>query len=238
MNIAIIGYGKMGKEIEAIINNSKHKVCAIIDSQKDWEENINKLKEVDVAIEFSQPDVVINNIKKCFELNIPIVVGTTGWDQQHEEIKSLCLKNNQAMVWGSNFSIGVNMFFALNKKMAEMNAKLPSYLAEIEETHHITKLDAPSGTALQLANTLIETTEKNKTEGVEQSINVENLKIEAKRISNTPGTHIVKFTSDNDTIELKHIALNRKDFAKGAIYAAEWIVGKKGFFSNFDVFNF
>lgn len=236
MNIAIIGYGKMGKEIEKLIEKSNHTLVSIIDSEEEWEEYEDELEKADVAIEFSTPSSVVTNIQKCFDRNLPVVVGTTGWNDAREELKNLCLEKNQSLVWGANFSVGVNMFFAVNKKLAEMMANYPEFEVDIEEVHHTAKLDSPSGTALFLAHDIVKmaSSKLGETESPSMSTPV----ISSKRISNTPGTHIVSYQSDNETIEIKHVALNRKNFAQGALIAAEWIVGKKGFYSVKDVYDF
>ncbi|MDD2412427.1 MAG: 4-hydroxy-tetrahydrodipicolinate reductase [Bacteroidales bacterium] len=236
MNIAIIGYGKMGKEIEKLIEKSNHTLVSIIDSEEEWEEYEDELEKADVAIEFSTPSSVVSNIQKCFDRNLPVVVGTTGWNDAREELKNLCLEKNQSLVWGANFSVGVNMFFAVNKKLAEMMASYPEFEVDIEEVHHTAKLDSPSGTALFLANDIVKTVSSKL--GETESPSMSTPVISSKRISNTPGTHIVSYQSDNETIEIKHMALNRKNFAQGALLAAEWIVAKKGFYSVKDVYDF
>lgn len=228
----------MGKEIEKLINKSNHKVCSIIDSEDEWDENSDELEKADVAIEFSTPETVISNIKHCFDLNIPIIVGTTGWNDKLNEIQELCLSKNQSMVWGANYSIGVNIFFALNKRLAELTSNFPEYDVEIEETHHTSKLDSPSGTAIELANAILSVS-KHKDIWVNESDTKSNsLSILSHRISNTPGTHVVSYNSSNESIEIKHVAFNRKSFAKGALMAAEWIINKKGCFSISNVFQF
>lgn len=239
MKIALIGYGKMGKELEKLIlKKSNHSVCSIIDSEEEWEENADEIEKADVAIEFSTPETVISNIMHCFSHNLPIVVGTTGWIDKIDEIKAQCESKNQSLVWGANYSIGVNIFFAVNKKLAELTTDFPEYDVEIEETHHTSKLDSPSGTAIQLANDIIDIS-NHKELWVNKSDSKSNsLSILSHRISNTPGTHLVSYTSADENIEIKHVAFNRKSFAKGALMAAEWIVDKKGFHSISEVFTF
>lgn len=236
MNIAIIGYGKMGKEIEKLIEKSKHTLVSIIDSDEEWDECKDELEKADVAIEFSTPTAVVDNIKRCFEINLPIVVGTTGWNDQIDDLKQLCLQKNQSLVWGANFSVGVNMFFAINKKLALMMSNHPEFEVEIEEVHHTAKIDSPSGTALFLANEIVKASKKANPQNESQTMSTP--VISSKRISNTPGTHLVTYQSKNESIEIKHVALNRKNFAKGALVAAEWIVNKKGFYSVKDVYDF
>lgn len=239
MKIALIGYGKMGKELEKLIEKKgEHTVCSIIDSEEEWDENVDEIEKADVAIEFSTPDSVITNIKHCFDYNIPVVVGTTGWIDKLEEIQKLCEEKNQSLVWGANYSIGVNIFFAINKKLAELTADFPEYDVEIEEIHHTSKIDSPSGTAIQLANDIIKIS-NHKDLWVNKSDSKSNsLSILSHRISNTPGTHTVSYTSTDENIEIKHVAFNRKSFAKGALMAAEWIHKNKGFHSISEVFTF
>ncbi len=236
MNIAIIGYGKMGKEIEKMIEKSNHTLVSIIDSEEEWEDCKDELEKADVAIEFSTPSSVVSNIKKCFELNLPIVVGTTGWIHFKDELKDICFEKKQSLVWGANFSVGVNMFFAVNKKLAEMMTDYPEFEVDIEEIHHTAKLDSPSGTALFLAHDIVKAAKTNNNEL--ESPTMSTPVISSKRISNTPGTHVVSYQSKNEILEIKHIALNRKNFAKGALIAAEWIVNRKGFYSVKDVYSF
>ncbi|MCP3659430.1 MAG: 4-hydroxy-tetrahydrodipicolinate reductase [Bacteroidetes bacterium] len=213
MNIAIIGYGKMGKNIETLATQRKHKISYTIDknNQNDLLE-INKTN-TDVCIEFSTPCSAYNNIKKCLEKGVPVVSGTTGWLEKKNEIENICLKNNTAFLYSSNFSIGMNLFFELNKSLSMIMRNHNKYIPIIEETHHKEKKDSPSGTALTLKNDL-----------------PNNPKIISKRKDNIIGTHKVKYYSDNDEIEIIHNAHNRKGYALGAIIAAEWIEGKNGIF--------
>lgn len=234
MKIALIGYGKMGKEIESVASGRGHEISLKINSQNP-EIDIAELKYADVAIEFSKPDFVIGNIKKCFTAGIPVVVGTTGWYDHFEQMKNLCWDTNQCMLAATNFSIGVNIFFELNKRLAEMMNDHWEYNVVVDETHHTQKLDSPSGTAITLAEGIIEKLER-KEKWVNEKDKVDtHLNIISHRIDNIPGTHEVKYTSPIDDIEIKHTAHNRKGFAMGAVVAAEWITGKKGVYTMRDV---
>ncbi len=235
MEIALIGYGKMGKEIENIALKRNHKISFKIDNEKNWKLSKEKLKNTDVAIDFSTPQSVISNIKKCFNANVPVVVGTTGWFEHLEEIKRLCKKTKQALFFSSNFSIGMNIFFELNKKLASVMSNYDDYDVTIEEIHHIQKLDAPSGTAIILANEIISNINR-KEKWVNNKAQSENeLEISSIRKNKVTGTHKVKYDSDVDSIEIIHTAKSRKGFALGAVLAAEFIYGKKGFFEMKDM---
>jgi 4-hydroxy-tetrahydrodipicolinate reductase len=235
MNIALLGYGKMGKEIEKICLERNYNIVARIDNENDWEIYSKEIALADVAIEFSMPNTVLSNIRKCFAINLPIVVGTTGWYDQKDTIISECKQANQALLFGSNFSVGVNLFFHLTESFAKVMNNYPEYKASMEEIHHTQKLDAPSGTAISLADILINNIDHLKKWQKEQSSDETVLGITSKRIDPTPGTHSIVFSSDIDEIELKHTAKSRAGFAKGAVFAAEWIQGKKGFFEFKDI---
>ncbi|MDR1459914.1 MAG: 4-hydroxy-tetrahydrodipicolinate reductase [Bacteroidales bacterium] len=237
MNIAILGYGRMGEQIEKVALEHKHKIIAYIDNEKDWTKQIDLLKQSDVAIDFSTPEAVVSNIYKCFDLNLPVVVGTTGWRQHLEEIKEKCLKNNQSLIYASNFSLGVNLFFALNKALAKIMNGYNDFDVSIEEIHHAGKKDSPSGTAIVLANDIIKYLSRKETWINEVNDNLTELSIKSERISNNIGTHIVTYSSQLDVIEIKHTSLSRKNFAIGAVLSAEWIVEKKGFFHISDMLN-
>ena len=230
MNIVLLGYGKMGKEIEKICHEQNHTIVARIDNESDWNTYHKELLLADVAIEFSMPTTVLDNIQKCFQLHLPIVVGTTGWYDKKEEIAAQCKKENQALIFGSNFSIGVNLFFHINQMVAKVMNQYPQYQAAMEEIHHTQKLDAPSGTAISLAETIIKELNILKSWQKGTSNNTAILGIESKRIDPTPGTHSITYQSDIDEIELIHTAKSRAGFAKGAVFAAEWIANKKGWF--------
>lgn len=230
MNIALVGYGKMGKAIEEILVGRGHTIVAKLNRKPEAED----LKNTEVAIEFSHPEAAFENLKVLLENKIPTISGTTGWLNQLEEIKKINAENQCAFLYGSNFSLGVNLFFELNKHLAKLMAKYPAYKAEIEEIHHTQKLDAPSGTAISLAEQIIENSTLKNWELDGKSAD-ENLPIYAKRIDHVPGTHTVSYHSEIDSIEIKHTAHTRKGFALGAVLAAEWIHGKTGFFSMKDV---
>lgn len=229
MKIALLGYGKMGKTIERLAEGRGHEIIFRITEDI---ENYD-LQKADVAIDFSVPDAAFNNITTCFRQQIPVVSGTTGWLQQYDNAVKICEENNSAFIYASNFSLGVNLFFELNKQLAQMMKNFPEYKVGIEEIHHTQKLDAPSGTAITLAEQIIETSEKKawKLDAVAE----DELPITAKRIENVPGTHIISYESPVDTIKIEHIAHSRDGFALGAIVAAEWLQHKKGIFSMKDV---
>jgi 4-hydroxy-tetrahydrodipicolinate reductase len=228
MNIALIGYGKMGKEIEQIALSRGHKIVLKVDITNASTFAITDLKQADVAIEFSTPESATNNIYKCFDANIPIVVGTTGWMNHLDEVKEKCKEKNQTLFYASNYSIGVNLFFKLNQHLAKLMNSYPDYNVTMEEIHHVHKLDAPSGTAISLANQVIELNDiKNKWVNNTTKNNNE-LSIISKRIDEVPGTHTVTYSSPVDEINITHIAHNRKGFALGALLAAEFTIGKKG----------
>tara|TARA_Y100000385_G_scaffold151941_1_gene157560 strand:- start:197 stop:856 length:660 start_codon:yes stop_codon:yes gene_type:complete len=216
MNIALLGYGKMGQLIEEIATQSGHSIIYIANS-KHIVEDID-FSKVDVAIDFSTPTTAFKNISTTLAQGVPVVSGTTGWLDKMEDINKLTTKNNTAFLYASNFSVGVNLFFELNKKLKSIMDSHPQYKTYIREIHHTEKLDAPSGTALSL-----------------QSQIDKNTPIDSERIKGVPGTHFVEYTSDIDTISISHEAHNRNGFAKGALMAAEWIVNKKGIFKMSDV---
>jgi len=237
MKIAIVGYGKMGKTIEEIALERGHEIILKIGSKNkgDWLEN--SLEKVDVAIEFSQPTEVLSNIKRALEQRVPIVIGTTGWNDQKEEIQNLCRTQNACMLAASNFSIGVNLFFELNTKLAQMMSKRNEYNASIEETHHTQKLDSPSGTAISLANGIIENHSQYNNWQESSEVDSTSLPIVAYREEDVKGTHVINYDSDIDYIRIEHFAKNRKGFALGAVLAAEYIKGKTGIYTMKDVLN-
>lgn len=231
MNIALLGYGKMGKMIEKIALARNHRIVAKIDVDTT---EIN-FSEIDVAIDFSMPHVAFDNIKKCMENNVPVICGTTGWLKDYENAVKICEEKNGAFIYASNFSLGVNLFFELNSYLAKMMGNLKQYRVNMEEIHHTQKLDAPSGTAITLAEGIINETDYSNWKLDHGDTN--EIPITAKRIDNIPGTHTVSYNSDVDSIEIKHTAHNREGFALGAVVAAEWIQDKKGVFSMKDVLN-
>ncbi len=232
MKIALLGYGKMGKVIEKIALERGHHVVLKIDKD---DTNFD-LSVADVAIDFSVPTAAVGNISAALNQNVPVISGTTGWLDNFEDIKSLCEKTNGAFIYASNFSLGVNLFFELNKVLAKLITPFKEYNVQIEEIHHTQKQDAPSGTAITLAEGIAK---ESNCEGWTLSPKTEpqKIKIEAKRIENVPGTHTINYTSEVDTLEITHTAHNRNGFALGAVVAAEWIIGKKGIFTMKDVLN-
>ncbi len=230
MKIALFGYGKMGKTIERLALERGHEIVAKIDK----ETKEGGLEAADAAIDFSIPSEAFNNINKCFKLNIPIISGTTGWLDKFDEAKKNCLKENGAFIYASNYSLGVNLFFELNAQLAKMMARFKEYNVHLEEIHHTQKLDAPSGTAISLAEGIIDNSSKDSW-ALDVTNNEDEIPIVAKRIDKVPGTHTITYDSMVDDIEIKHTAKNRDGFALGAIIAAEWIQNKKGVYSMKDV---
>ena len=230
MKIALVGYGKMGHIIDELATKKGHKIVSRL-NETPTAENLNN---PDVVIEFSNPEVAFNNIKICLEHKIPVISGTTGWLDQKPEIEKIALQNNTAFLYGSNFSLGVNLFFALNEKLADLMKDFSEYNVQLEEIHHIQKKDAPSGTAISIAEGIIKNDPRFDAWKLEETQNKE-LGIFAIRENEVPGTHSVYYKSDVDEIEIKHTAFNRNGFAVGAIVAAEWIVGKAGNFTMNDV---
>jgi len=231
LKIALLGYGKMGKAIEQIALKKGHEIVLKIDKETTGFD----IKIADVAIDFSLPTAAFNNIKICLENNVPVISGTTGWLKDYEEAVTLCNQNKGAFIYASNFSLGVNVFFELNEYLAKMMSNLNQYNIGIEEIHHIQKLDAPSGTAISLAEGIIKNT--HKTAWQLDNAGQNEIPIVAKRIEKVPGTHSITYKSDIDTIDITHTAHNRQGFALGAVVAAEWIVGKEGIFTMRDVLN-
>lgn len=231
MKIALLGYGKMGKAIEAIALERGHEIVL----RKTGESSFDGLEQATVAIDFSIPTAAVRNISACFDTNVPVVCGTTGWLDQYQSMVQLCNDKNGAFIYGSNFSLGVNLFFELNAHLAAIMAKFDQYKVQMEEIHHTQKLDSPSGTAISLANDIIRNS--NYTNWVLQNPKEHEILIDAKRIENVPGTHTVVYESVVDAIEIKHTAHNRTGFALGAVLAAEWLVGKKGVYTMKDVLN-
>jgi 4-hydroxy-tetrahydrodipicolinate reductase len=231
MKIALLGYGRMGKEIEKIAISRGHEIVI----KKDVDNEI-EITLADVAIDFSVPNSAFNNISNCLNNNVPVISGTTGWLENYKDAVALCTEKKGAFIYASNFSLGVNIFFELNKQLAKMMQTIEGYNISMEEIHHTLKLDAPSGTAITLAEGIIENSSKNNWELAEKT-SEENISIVAKRIPDVPGTHTVWYESQVDTIEIKHTAHSRKGFALGAVIAAEWIADKTGVFSMKDVLN-
>ncbi|TGD57987.1 4-hydroxy-tetrahydrodipicolinate reductase [Flavobacterium humi] len=231
MKIALLGYGKMGKVIERIALERGHEIVL----RKSSTDSYDGLSDADVAIDFSVPDSAVDNISACFKANVPVICGTTGWLEHYDEMTALCQATNGSFIYGSNFSLGVNIFFELNDYLAKMMSRLKQYNVSMEEIHHTQKLDAPSGTAISLAKGIIENSGYNNWT-MEKPKSGE-IYIDAKRIENIPGTHSIFYDSEVDQIEIKHTAHNREGFALGAVIAAEWLQDKKGVFTMKDVLN-
>lgn len=229
MKIALLGYGKMGKVIERIAIERGHEIVL----RKGGSTSFDGLTDADVAIEFSIPDAAVANITECLNHSIPVISGTTGWLEHYHNIAALCEEKNGAFIYGSNFSLGVNIFFELNSHLAKMMGTLKQYKVTMEEIHHTQKLDAPSGTAISLAKDIIAQTDY-ASWAIEDPKN-EDIFIDVKRIENVPGTHVVTYDSEIDSIEIKHTAHSREGFALGSVVAAEWLVGKTGIFTMKDV---
>ncbi len=248
MKIALLGYGKMGKIIEKIATDRKHEIVLKIDYDNQHELTAENLQKADVAIELSTPATAISNIEACLAADVPVVVGTTGWYNELPRLKQLCTDGNHAMVYGTNYSVGVNIFFHINKILAKLMSEYAYYDVQVEEIHHTQKLDSPSGTAITIAEGIIENVGSKKewvnvlasdnTETTEDPLKNDQLLIESFRMENVPGTHTVIYDSEVDSIELKHTAHSRAGFGLGAVMAAEWIKDKKGCHPVQDMFNF
>jgi len=230
MNIALLGYGKMGKTIERIALERGHTI--VFKSSRHTTDF--DLSKADVAIDFSIPNAAVNNISTCFNSNTPVISGTTGWLADYDNMVALCNQKNGAFIYGSNFSLGVNVFFELNNYLAKMMNTLEQYNISLEEIHHTQKLDAPSGTAISLAEGIIDNSDKTAWK-LDNTSHDNEIPIVAKRVDNVPGTHTIDYTSEVDSIKIEHIAHNRNGFALGAVIAAEWIINKKGVFTMKDV---
>jgi len=235
MKIALIGYGKMGKAIEEIAVQKGHEVVLKIDADNQHEFNAANLQQADVAIEFTGPHSAVANLKKCFDFGVPVVSGSTGWLEKWNEVKDYCEQANGSLIYASNFSIGVNLFFELNNYLAKLMSHHPGYNVMLEEIHHTQKKDAPSGTAITLAEQVMQHISSKKNWVNEVSSNPEELSIISKRIDPAPGTHTIKYQSPVDDIEITHTAHNRVGFASGAIAAAAFLKGKTGIYTMKDV---
>ncbi len=231
MKFALLGYGRMGKAIEEIALQRGHQIVCKVDK----DQNDGKLEEADVAINFSIPDAAVENISRALNQSIPVVCGTTGWLNTYEEVTQIAQENESAFLYSSNFSVGVNLFFKLNKILAQLMGQHKDYKVSMEETHHIHKLDAPSGTAITLAEGIIENSKITQWKLEEDGTNT--LSIQSLREGDVRGTHIIKYESSIDKISIEHKAYNRKGFALGAVIAAEWIADKKGIFKMENVLN-
>jgi 4-hydroxy-tetrahydrodipicolinate reductase len=231
MKIALLGYGKMGKVIEKIALERNHEIVARINTAAEMAD----LNNADIAIDFSTPSAASGNIYKCFESNIPVVVGTTGWYDQFPAIEADAMDKGKSLFYATNFSIGVNIFFELNRKLAETMNRFPAYDAEIVEIHHKEKLDAPSGTAITLGEAMIDELDRKNSWIKGEAFKEEELSIVSLREPDVPGTHEIKYSSSVDEISIKHEAKNRMGFATGAVLAAEWLLGKTGVFTMRDL---
>jgi 4-hydroxy-tetrahydrodipicolinate reductase len=238
MNIALIGYGRMGHEIESIAVKRGHFIKLIVDQDNEQDLNPVNLKEVDVAIEFSSPGAAFSNICRCLDAKVPVVSGTTGWLEKYKEVEVLCLKNQTSFIHSSNYSIGVNLLFRLNAELAKQMARYDDYSVSIEEIHHTKKLDAPSGTAITLADGIIRQNSLYNKWCFDKDKTPDCIPISSVREGVVPGTHTVTWDSEIDTISLKHEAKNRRGLALGAVIAAEFIYHKKGVFTMSDVMGF
>lgn len=238
MNIAIIGYGKMGHEIEKICRERGHNIVCTIDANEKAKFDSDEFKSADVAIEFSSPESALNNYKLAFAANVPVVSGTTGWLDKIGVVKEACEKDGQTFFYASNFSLGVNILFAVNKYLANIMNDFPEYDVHVDETHHIHKLDAPSGTALTIAEGILQSLERKKQWKLDKQNSDDDLQINAFREGEVPGIHTIKYESEVDSITLSHDAKSRKGFALGAVVAAEFAAKKKGFLGMEDLLPF
>ncbi|MBC7915738.1 MAG: 4-hydroxy-tetrahydrodipicolinate reductase [Pyrinomonadaceae bacterium] len=245
MKIALLGYGKMGRIIEQFALDRGHEVVLKIDENSIDQKTIENLQHADVAIDFSTPGSILSNIESCFDAGLPLVVGTTGWYDKIDEIKAQCLDGNNSLLYASNFSVGVNVFFFVNDVLAKIMNRYPQYDVLVEEIHHTQKLDSPSGTAITISEGILDGLDRKKEwvnelvgNGDEVITKPDQLLIESHRIEDVPGTHTVIYSSEVDDIEFKHKAHGRAGFALGAVLAAEWLQDKKGFYSVKDMFDF
>ncbi|MGJ1392708.1 4-hydroxy-tetrahydrodipicolinate reductase [Sphingobacterium spiritivorum] len=245
MKIVLLGYGKMGQLIEKFAQKRGHEVILVVDQHNRETLTAQDIQDADVAIDFSVPSGALENISLCFEASVPLVVGTTGWYDHLDEVKDICLETDQSLLYGSNFSIGVNIFFHINKMLAKAIQPYHQYDVQVEEIHHVHKLDAPSGTAITIAEGILNNSDT-KHQWVNELVDdgdgiipkPNELLIESLRIEEVPGTHTVLYSSEVDQIEFKHTAHNREGFALGAVIAAEWLQGKKGFYQVTEMFDF
>ena len=238
MKIALIGYGKMGKTIEQIARQRGHQIVSIIDINNTADFDSEAFRSADVAIEFTTPATALGNYMRCFEANVPVVSGTTGWLPHLDEVKAKCEQEGKTFFYASNFSVGVNIFFALNRYLAKIMNGFPAYDVRMTEVHHIHKLDAPSGTAITLAEGILDNVERKERWTLETAEQPTDLPIHAIREGEVPGIHEIIYESDADTISIKHDAKSRAGFALGAVIAAEFTAGKKGFLGMHDLFHF
>ena len=236
MKVAIIGYGKMGHEIEQVLLDRGHSVALIIDQENVADLNAENLADIDVAIEFTTPTTAYTNVRTCIECGTPIVSGTTGWHDRLEELQALCREKGSTMIWSSNYSLGVNITFRLNRYLAELMNRFEGYNVTIEEIHHTQKKDAPSGTAISLANDILARVKRKESWVNEPTTDEKAIEITSLREGTVPGTHTVIYESADDKIEVKHTLFSRRALALGAVVAAEFIATKKGVFTIDDLF--
>lgn len=233
MRIALLGYGKMGQAIEKIALKKGHSIGFKLNGNEPI-----TLQDIDVAIDFSLPSVAVHNITSCFKAGVPVVSGTTGWLNDYDRVVALCKELNGSFLYASNFSIGVNIFFEINKRLAQLMNGQAQYQTAIKEIHHVQKLDAPSGTAITLAEDILPYSKKTAWELLqEKTINDQKIPITSERTGTVPGTHIIDYTSAIDSLQIRHEAHSREGFAQGALIAAEWLVGKRGVYGMKDVLN-
>ncbi|MBO4645609.1 MAG: 4-hydroxy-tetrahydrodipicolinate reductase [Bacteroidales bacterium] len=236
IKVSLLGYGKMGKEIEKILIRQDLPIVAKIDNEDDWNAQREQFLTSDVAIEFSTPNTVVKNLNRCFEAGIPVVCGTTGWQQCQGEVLKDCRNSSNALIYGSNFSIGANLFLKINEITAQLMNKQEQYDVMIEETHHATKKDAPSGTAIATANIIINQLDRKKDWALEDDSDASDINIVAHRFGNETGTHAVRYQSEDDCLILCHKAYNRAIFAQGAVRAAVWLTKNPGIYQFSDIF--
>lgn len=237
MKIAIVGYGKMGKEIEQMAISRGHEI--VFTTSAGLTSESIEIRNADVAIEFSRPDAAVSNILYCLEFGVPVVVGTTGWYNRLDEVKNEAHSKNGAILYATNFSIGVNVLFHLNRIAAHIMDKLEEYTPSMTEIHHVHKLDKPSGTAITLAEGIIDEISRLNSWAIDnEKEDADVLNIDVERTDEVPGTHAIRYESDIDSIEMTHIAKNRKGFALGAVKAAEWLNGKTGVYTMKDFLKF
>lgn len=236
MKVALLGYGKMGKEIESILIQRGHEITLRVNSEHPF--NAEDLKGTDVAIEFSKPELAVENMFKCFQANCPVAVGTTGWYNRLEEVKSECAQQKGTLLYSTNFSIGVNVVFHINKQLARIMNQLDQYEPSIKEIHHLAKLDAPSGTGITLAEGILDEINRKDHWVNRASEKADELALESERIGEVPGTHEIVYDSEVDTITLIHQAKNRKGFALGSVLAAEWLIKNPGIHTMNDFLKF
>lgn len=238
MKIALIGYGKMGKTIEQIALERGHRIVSVIDVDNAGDFESEAFRSADVAIEFTTPATAFSNYMKCFDAGVAVVSGTTGWLDRLGEVKEKCEKEGKTFFYASNYSIGVNIFFALNRYLAKIMDRFPAYDVSMEEVHHIHKLDAPSGTAITLAEDILKEVDRKKRWTLGNGNDPAELAVRAVREGEVPGIHEIVYESEADTISIRHSAKSRKGFALGAVLAAEFTCGKKGFLGMEDMLKF